>query len=127
MKNEKYGSLKNLNPKEIDVIKGQIAAMLNYTTQGGSAARIDNSILEKIDPNARLDLTKRIENLLDIGGSLKELSPKEVNVVKGQIAAMLNYTTQGGSPATIDAAILQKIPQENRKEIRTKIEKLLDI
>ena len=58
------GVLKNLSPKEVQVIKGQIAALLNYTTHGGGAARIPEEIREKIDDKDAEGLVSEIARLL---------------------------------------------------------------
>lgn len=58
-------------------------------------------------------------------GLLRNLSPAEIEIVKGQIAAMLNYTTPGPAPAKIPSSIRAKISDQDAKAISAGIDKLL--
>jgi len=58
-------------------------------------------------------------------GVLKDLSPAEIEYIKGQVAHMLNYTKQGVSVAAVPANIRSKITDAMRQEIVKKVEALL--
>ncbi len=74
-KKDQKDFLKDLAPNKVKTLKGQIGALLNYTTQGGGAVTPINA--------------------------LKDLKPTEVKKLKAQIAALLNYTTQGGGGESV--------------------------
>lgn len=61
----------------------------------------------------------------ELKGTLRKLTPTELSVVKGQIAAMLNYTKQGGSVAKLPKEIRDKVAVADRARIVVAVAKKL--
>ena len=119
---------RELKPQELDEIKGQIAALLNYSSPSGVPAKIENDIINKLTEDDRKIILDRIVGLLELPtGPMKELFPNEVDEVKGQIAALLNYSSPSGVPAKIEKGTLDKLTIENRQTILEKVKQLLEM
>jgi hypothetical protein len=64
MSEKQEGPLNTLKPEELKILHGQIAAMLNYTQQGGGGMTISDSIKAKLTPEAKDYIKSQISKLL---------------------------------------------------------------
>ena len=58
------GKLRHLSPEELQVVKGQIGAVLNYTASGGAAAKVPHEIHAKISPEDAKKIGEEVARLL---------------------------------------------------------------
>lgn len=59
-------------------------------------------------------------------GSLRNLTPQEIEFVKGQVALMLNYSSPSGSPAKL-RKIMEKVDAKDIAELKEKFATLIEV
>lgn len=55
----------------------------------------------------------------------KALSPEEIQELKGQIGALLNYTGGGGWPTVVRAEIRNKLKKDDIEFIKSRLDELV--
>lgn len=58
-------------------------------------------------------------------GNFKNLSPEEIKHLKGQIAAILNYTAAGDWPENVKKKIRKKLTNEQIDNLKAKLDQVL--